>query len=66
MVAMMKLLGGAARRQTASLIVNALVTRVALAVNRPGADHPMLRPTVFVPVRRGGNLTYVDVAVHKV
>ncbi len=54
-----------ARRETASLIVNALVTRVAQAV-RPGADHPMLNPTVFVPARRGAELTWRDVVARKV
>ena len=53
-------------RATASLVVQALVSRIGAAVTRPGADHPMLRPTVFVPVRRGGMLTYEDVVARKV
>lgn len=54
-----------ARRETASLIVNALVTRVARVV-RPGADHPMLNPTVFVPAQRFAELTWRDVVARKV
>jgi hypothetical protein len=61
-----ELVGSGARRETASLILNALVTRLSAALNRPGADHPMLNPTVFVPVRRGGDLTHEDVVARKV
>lgn len=57
---------GAARRETASLILNALVTRMSNTVLRPGADHPMLSPTVFVPVRRGADVTWKDVVARKV
>ena len=53
-------------RETASLVLQALVSRISEAVSRPGADHPMLRPTVFVPVRRGDVLTYADVVARKV
>lgn len=56
----------AARRETASLVLQALVSRISAVVSRPGADHPMLRPTVFVPVRRGDVLTYTDVVARKV
>ena len=53
-------------RETASLVLQALVSRISEAVSRPGADHPMLRPTVFVPVRRGDVLTYADVVARRV
>ena len=66
MVAMTEQLTGLARRETASLILNALVSRIAASVTRPGADHPMLRPTIFVPMRRGENLTYAEVVARKV
>ena len=57
---------GAARRETVSLVLMSLMNRISTAVNRPGADHPMLRPTVFVPVRRGEVLTYEDVIARRV
>ena len=66
MVALARQLSGSARRETASLIVQALVSRMSDAVTRPGAGHPMLRPTVFVPVPRGENLTFADVVARKV
>jgi hypothetical protein len=53
-------------RETASLVLQALVSRISEAVSRPGADHPMLRPTVFVPVRRGDVLTNADVVARRV
>jgi hypothetical protein len=66
MVASAKQISGLARRETASLIVQALVSRLSSAVTRPGVGHPLLRPTVFVPVRRGENLTFTDVVARKV
>ena len=66
MVALATPMGSPARRETASLVVQALVSRLSSAVIRPGAGHPMLRPTVFVPVPRGENLTFGDVVARKV
>ena len=66
MVALNKQYQGTARGETMSLMVNALVSRIANVVARPGADHPMLRPTVFIPVRRGENLTFQDVVARRV
>lgn len=66
MVALTQTIENSQARTTASLVVQALITRISVAVNRPGADHPMLRPTVFVPVRRGDVLTYTDVVARKV
>lgn len=57
---------GQARMETASLILHALVARVATSVSRPGADHTMLKPTIFVPVRRGDDVTFSDVVASKV
>lgn len=53
-------------RETASLVFQALISRISQAVNRPAADHPMLRPTVFVAVRRGETVTYQDVVARRV
>ena len=66
MVALAKQIGRPARRETASLLLQALVSRMSSVVTRPGVGHPMLRPTVFVPVRRGESLTFADVVVRKV
>lgn len=55
-----------ARRETVNLILNALVTSLSARVRSPGADHPMLSPTVFVPARRGSDLTWKDVAASRV
>ena len=66
MVALAQAIESGKARTTASLVVQALITRISDTVNRPGADHPMLRPTVFVPVRRGDVLTYEDVVARKV
>ena len=66
MAALVNRVGSPARRETASLIMQALVSRLSAAVTRPGVGHPMLRPTVFVPVRRGENLTFADVVARKV
>lgn len=40
--------------------------QVGRAVTRPVVGHPMLRPTVFVPVRRGESLTFAEVVARKV
>ena len=66
MVVFAKQIGSPARRETASLLLQALVSQMASAVTRPGAGHPMLRPTVFVPVRRGESLTFAEVVARKV
>lgn len=52
-------------RETASLVLQSLVSRISKAVTRP-AEHPMLRPTVFVAVRRGETVTYQDVVARRV
>ena len=66
MVALSTQMGSPARRETARLIVQALVSRLSSVVTCPGVGHPMLRPTVFVPVRRGENLTFSDLVARKV
>jgi len=58
--------GHGVRREAVSLVLQALMNRISSSLSRPGADHPMLRPTVFVPVRRGEVLTYEDVVARKV
>ena len=55
-----------ARRETASLILQALVMKVSKRVSTPGEDHPLLNPTIFVPLKRGGNLTFQDVIASRV
>jgi hypothetical protein len=66
MTASAKQLGSPARRETVSLMMQQLVARLSSSVTRPGVGHPMLRPTVFVPVRRGEDLTFVDVVARRV
>ena len=66
MVAMTKQLGSPVRRETVSVLMQVLVARLSSAVTRTGTGHPMLRPTVFVPVRRGEDLTFADVVARKV
>ena len=52
-------------RETASLVLQSLVNTISDAVTRP-AEHPMLRPTVFVAVKRGETVTYKDVVARRV
>lgn len=66
MIALARTIEQGTARNTTSLVVQALVKRMSEAVSCPGADHRVLRPTVFMPVRRGGILTYEDVVARKV
>jgi hypothetical protein len=53
-------------RETASLVLQSLASRISEAMRRPAAEHPMLMPTVFVEVRRGETVTYQDVVARRV
>ena len=54
----------AKRRETASLLAHALVTRLAAGVRQSAA--PRLQPTVFVPLRRGEDPSWKDVVARSV
>jgi len=53
-------------RDTASLVVQRMVTRLVQRVRAPVQTQPGLEPTIFVPLRRGAELTWKDVAERKV
>jgi hypothetical protein len=57
---------GDTRRDSASLMMNRLVTRLVDAVRQPASDHPMLRPTIFVPLKRGEDLSWKEVVARRV
>lgn len=54
---------GATRRETASLLVHALVTRLAVT---PRVVPPPMQPTIFLPLRRGEDPSWEDVVARNV
>ena len=55
---------GAKRWETASLLAHALMTRIAASVRQSATLR--LRPTVFVPLRRGEDPSWKDVVARSV
>jgi hypothetical protein len=55
---------GTQRRETASLLAQALVSRIAAQVRRPAPAQ--LRPTIFVAVRRGEDPDWRNVVARSV